>query len=414
MNDVSIPWWLWIVAIDLFLLFMTVTFHYVPDYSWKWTVFNQFNLGLEMRLAAWWSSASLFLLSLLAYELFVNEIRKFRTAWIILAILFLLLSWDEFGSFHEVIGYFQGFQAYLAIGLVSGLFLSFALTHLYLNQQTRKSAALLTVAFLLFASVGFQEFLEHRINWSIWAVGLRAGIEEGTELLAILLGFVAVVNQGHLKQRAQTLSRIIPNPQNMRYISYMMTIGLVAHLVISFLLITFMDNLIGTPLEGRYDAKMWGNPAIWYPVVVSIFLSALAFWIYKQGTLDNKRYGWLLLSLLFLASSLILVYIMPIQRGVPLQRFGIFSNVYVFLAIEVLILMIWNVANFGALPNLMSLSIFVLAILLIVGFILDSRINRYIVVGLATFILVRLSLMPILNDQPFGRSRLPINKSNAI
>ncbi len=94
-----IPWWVWIVAVDLVLVFITIIKHNLPDSLWG--IYHHFDLGREMNMAAWWSGICLVALAFLAYELYSTNKDRTRVAWLILSLILFGLSLDEIGSLHE-------------------------------------------------------------------------------------------------------------------------------------------------------------------------------------------------------------------------------------------------------------------------------------------------------------------------
>src|SRR5690606_5419470 len=58
---------------------------------------------------------------------------------------------------------------------------------LWKRHRPRFDVVLIALAFASFGSVALQEELEHALVWPAWALPLRLGVEEGTELLGMLL-----------------------------------------------------------------------------------------------------------------------------------------------------------------------------------------------------------------------------------
>jgi hypothetical protein len=78
---------------------------------------------------------------------------------------------------------------YYIVELAIILCLLFGLTTLLVQKEYRRQALGLVIGFGVLASVPIQEFLEQHIDWGdsnlLWA--LRMGLEEGTELLGMLI-----------------------------------------------------------------------------------------------------------------------------------------------------------------------------------------------------------------------------------
>jgi hypothetical protein len=159
---------------------------------------SRLNLGAENNLAAWWSGMLLLLLSLHAFDGYAGA-RQARPviahAWAIVAGLLLFLSLDEVGSLHERIGTFGqstgigGWTLILPLGAVLGILLARALITFWSDGPAgRRTAVLLAIGFALLGSVAIQEYLEHKLVWQEGlAKALRVCVEEGTELLGMLL-----------------------------------------------------------------------------------------------------------------------------------------------------------------------------------------------------------------------------------
>ncbi|MCL6285279.1 hypothetical protein M3P21_17255 [Ruegeria sp. 2012CJ41-6] len=179
-------------------------FHSVPK------ILQEFNLGQENNLAAWFSGALLAVIALHAMDghtLFRSVAPRVARAWVLIASVLLFLSADEIGSLHERlsgIGRSMGVGSWgllLPLGAVLAIVLLWAMATLWrAGGAQRKQALILMAGFALLGSVAVQEFLEHALTWdSAHASAARIAIEEGSELLGmlILLG-VAISNSAGL------------------------------------------------------------------------------------------------------------------------------------------------------------------------------------------------------------------------
>lgn len=112
-----------------------------------------------------------------------------RRGWLALGFALLLLSFDEIASLHEYLS--QLGRGYLAVLGVVGLSVaSYGMRRLH--RARAHTLAPLLLAFGLLATVPFHELLQHRLQWDNQVVyGLRAVLEEGTEIVAALI-FVSV------------------------------------------------------------------------------------------------------------------------------------------------------------------------------------------------------------------------------
>lgn len=197
-------WWFGtIVAVCLFLLLMTfITWSdffidAIPfDIQFLW----KFNLGIEGNFAALWSGVLLFLPALHAFDGW-SEHRSSQPAlaraWVSIGLVLMALSFDEIASLHERLPEETGadsWWAFLPIALIFASMLAYGMRILYRFDRYRRTVWFIGLAFALFASVAVQERIEHRVDWPSSLVGLRAVIEEGTELLATLILIKVVMN----------------------------------------------------------------------------------------------------------------------------------------------------------------------------------------------------------------------------
>lgn len=212
-------------------------------------IVNQLNLGLENNAAVWWSSATLLLAALLFFDSAFRHPRH-RTAIVAIAFLLAILSFDEMGSLHERI--FTGsYWSYVPYGLAGGLLFLFAFWRLYRDESTRSISLLLFIGFSCFGSVVAQEFFEHNVDWPQWALGLRVGVEEGSELLGILLCLYAA---SRLLNYDKSSELIIP-PHVKESQPFAFAIG------IAFVVAGTYAAFRSATLEG-YPVR--GNPALWF------------------------------------------------------------------------------------------------------------------------------------------------------
>lgn len=299
----SILWWHWVIGIDLFLLFITTLYPYLPHFHGDRILVYPFNLAHENNIGVWWSGVTLFAAALLAYEICCNSEDHIKKAWLCLAILFLGLSKDEICSIHERI---DGFRNLLPYAICAITILTYSLVILFKHDKTKKTALYILIAFLLFGSVAFQEFLEHLFTWPEWAAGIRVGVEEGTELAGIFLLFLGIsLQRDTLLQN--NLSVIIPNVSRMKYIFIFLSLELVIHSLTTFIFPEFFDIF----QEG------YGNPLTWFPMAVFFILFSASFWRSRNSKVPNPKI-WILLSVLLLLFSAGVIY-NPIKLIIKLR-----------------------------------------------------------------------------------------------
>jgi len=172
---------------------------------------NFFTLTNENNFGAWWSSTMLFMASLLAFEGFLRApggLERARTAypWLAVSAISLVLSIDEGASIHERIGAWTGWgmwEASAPFGLVLSLMIAFAAYGLWRDPGRRASSVWLMISMALFGTVALQEHLEFQAPWWGTFAALRAVLEEGTEIIGMLI-LLRVAMAGSLAQRRES------------------------------------------------------------------------------------------------------------------------------------------------------------------------------------------------------------------
>jgi hypothetical protein len=178
-----------LVAVSAVLVVTTLIFRFrTPYFLWL----APLNLTEENVAAAWFSGMLLLIGSLQAADgYFRLRSAHFRAAlaWWVIAGMLMALSLDEIASLHERIeewqtGPIRSFVPFLFV-LLGGCAWSFL--QLWLTPSERPKVVGLVVGFGLLVSVGGQEILE-RITYLPWYIRpFRFALEEGSELLAMLI-----------------------------------------------------------------------------------------------------------------------------------------------------------------------------------------------------------------------------------
>jgi hypothetical protein len=284
----STPWWVWVISIDIFLIMITVAYPHLPSFYGKYIFLGPFNLATENNIAAWWAGIGFLILSFLAFERFSTRKSGTRIAWLSLSLLLFALFCDEIGSFHERIG---SWSRLLPFGLAAVTLLMYSLVVLFRRAETRKTSIFIFAGFFLFGTVAFQEYLEHLLEWPSWTLGLRTGIEEGTELAGTFLIFWGMLLQRRQKP-SNSLLIAMPNLNRLRNIRTIMFCGLLIHIGASIAFVQYIE----------FDIGRRGNPLVLYPVAVYLLLCAESFRRYLiSGTKVNRMFVYL--SLFFFLSS---------------------------------------------------------------------------------------------------------------
>jgi hypothetical protein len=152
-------------------------------------------LGGENNIGAWWSGMLLALAAFFAFDGFFDKTKRpvEQRGWLALGFALLLLSFDEVASLHEYLTGL-GLKHLAVLGVVGLALASYAMQQLHRARVAWRTLAALLLAFALLASVPLQELIQHKLEWDSPAIyGLRALLEEGTEILAMLI-FVAVTS----------------------------------------------------------------------------------------------------------------------------------------------------------------------------------------------------------------------------
>ena len=187
-----------IASVSVALVLLT---HYITANPQSLPLEWQWNLRWEHNFAAWWSGSLLALTAILTLDNALDAPNaNVRKAWITLGLIILFLALDEIGSLHERMGLIS-----LALGagrwaiaiplalVIAYLCIRSGFTLLFQGGRERIQIIMIGVGFTVLLSVAFQEYLEHAIDWrgSAWKPW-RAAIEEGSELVGIMIVLVAV------------------------------------------------------------------------------------------------------------------------------------------------------------------------------------------------------------------------------
>jgi hypothetical protein len=285
------PWWGWVLLINSVLIAATIVWPHVrtafPGLAILHVPLGELNLSFEMNLAVWWAGICLLVTGLLCYELYSTGAGLY---WLPIAPVFLGLSFDEIGSIHERASWHLTRTQVLALLLAGGLCLVPAIAKLLRAKSTRTSALLLLFGFLLMASAVVHEHIEIQIGVPDWLVGLRAGMEEGSELMGTFLCLLAVVRERGPDTLKGGLLAVIPNPFRMHWIRPLLVAATLGQVVIAFLTVATVD------------ISYRGNPAIYIPSAMFFLLFLASLW--HQSFEGSAREGLrrLLAILLLLAS----------------------------------------------------------------------------------------------------------------
>ncbi|MGK2912105.1 MAG: hypothetical protein ACSLE1_20225 [Sphingobium sp.] len=252
-------------AISLSLLMaVLINYSFVTPETRVRAFFSGFDLGKENNLAAWWSAALLMVCASNFASLLQERRAGLQLPWLVLALMFTLLSLDEIGSLHERETSFSAGPGQMVMVIVAGLLVTagaYSGLRLLICRETRALAILLAIAMMLYASVVLQEFIEHRVSWPAWTGGLRVMIEEGTELTACFLVLVGITKAKAVGDRGRWLD-VLPIIDPTPAVRFCLLGLLALHMTFCLSYITSLD-----------DFRRYGNPAGWFPLVAYLLIA---------------------------------------------------------------------------------------------------------------------------------------------
>jgi hypothetical protein len=271
----SLRWNPVIWSINGFFVLLTVLFWYLFRFHQKphlsgmqqgmMIALAMFSLQFEKNVATYWEGWCLLLVSMLAFERFLQSRKGHeKRAWGGLAILIAALSLDELGSIHERAGYLfaplgfsGGMNDLLPFALPAVLLLVFTLQGMS-RLATHRAFWLTLGAFVIFGSVACQEHLEHTVHWPHWVRGIRVGVEEGSELVGIVLLLSAVLPARAASGRVPSLQHLAPRVQTLFQLRPVVAcLTLLGCVPLGFITVTTLSVT-----ENR------GMPAAWLPFML--------------------------------------------------------------------------------------------------------------------------------------------------
>ncbi len=305
-------WRSWMFAITIIFIPFTAIYPYIHDGFLKWNILAKLNLGAEMNLAAWWSGGLLFLSGCVAYQIATGDI-VCRRAWMIIALIFSLLSFDEMGSIHERVGNLDtGLTIYILMALLGGSSLMLAIWILWRNNRDKHGLAVLLVGVALLASAAPNEYIEHRIDWPYYLIGPRIAFEEGLEIVGGYICFLTMT-----KFRAATGFPGWNTRASLIRTKKVLLAGFAFHIVVAWVAVRYIE--IG----------FRGNPAIWYFMAVFLWLSLLFLINFKAR---SNRFLPGLAGLYFLALSVSSLHFLAPNPGGKLYNLGLIGDPHSILA----------------------------------------------------------------------------------
>lgn len=296
---------------------MVATF-YAPDLGKSSKMLLQLSLSGENTIGAWLSSMLLLLAGLHAMDAFFTQPSHERSgsaiAWLTLGVACICLSADEAGSLHERIAIFgqnRGYEWWVTLvpfAIVLMGMLGVSLWTFIVKRKDLSSGITVLIAFGIFGLVAVQEEFEHKIQWTDSQLGLRAVVEEGSEMIAILmLLFCCMRNSGGYFSRFRREASAFGVLK--QYKSYIVMLALLVAPPLIYFNIVLED-------------QQRGHPADWLAACLFIAASIQALRpAYERSDFSLK---WTTLGLLALSAS---VMSMAIQIDYALDTANMAFNV---------------------------------------------------------------------------------------
>ncbi len=340
----------WVVGLNIIFLFGTWLHHSQLLMTGNRSVqilLAQFNFALENVAAAWYSSMLFFSTGQVALLCFWADMQRsgsrnervLNFGWIVMAGIFIMLSFDEMGSFHEMIGETAVFKStggsegggWYAFYALIALVALFMITFFVMKFKQNKTALLLTiVGVLLFVSNPFQE----KFEISTWRQAADPStwrrpvffllLEEGSEIFAsfcFLYSFLtyavtASSGNGSPATRSINLKAVAG-----RYVIFYL--GALA-CVLGVVMLVIHENAWNFARDDN------GIPNNWPPSATAFFCAVAAGYCYVSFDEPGQKKLYLLLAVTCLAIS---VYFGSNCYG---YTAGIFSTVkYLLLLLSV-------------------------------------------------------------------------------
>ncbi|MDQ3556935.1 MAG: hypothetical protein M3409_09180 [Gemmatimonadota bacterium] len=312
----------------LFLLgtYFDAAYQSSPSRDWRIGYLGgQLNLGGENVVAAWYSSVLLLGVALMAIATFFLDVRGSATprdrrlayGWWVIAALFAALSLDELGSLHERIGLLPGFNAFedhltdwvgvfaLPTAAVALFLALFAWARL---RRSWGAVAFFCGGLLLFLTVPFQEQMEAVLRESAdpglyRRTPFHLVLEEGAEITGSLC-FMAAVAVYALAVARQSEGRKEREVELVWRPSLRQALALCAAMIGILLCVMVVLGVVMPALD---QDERRGNPANWFPVVLSIVVGLTSVFIWSQGVSERagrRRYAFIGLALFSLFFSM--------------------------------------------------------------------------------------------------------------
>ena len=368
-------WWSLLLFTNILFVLLTVVSLHMPNFWQKWRIIDPFTLWGENTIAVWWSGMTLFLAGILFFDRYKTSDQN-KISWLLLSMIMVGLSLDEIGSIHERVAMAVGWIGFAPFAIVLGGCALFSLFNLYNTSSSRKNAISIFIGFSLYASVSLQELVEHAYTWPAWAIGIRSGTEEGTELIATLFMIFGAINNKH-ENKPNSFRSLLPDLATLNSLTTVAILLLVVHIIGTYLFL-----LVDNPYHR-------GNPLVWFPVCLN-FCSFLLCVNYLQN--GNPDINWKLLTVINLVSSIglmtnLFVILLP-QVGKWLTADLILEKYLVFYLIQYIQLGMICTKLMSRKPSLLVLALALVLTSLYSVFWIQSLWLQYCVLGLFAMVVL--------------------------
>lgn len=257
----------------------------------------QTDLSYENVLSAWYSSMLLFLVAIVCIFCFVGDAKRFQTktdtyinfGWIILALVFSVLSLDELGSFHETIGdtslfgifgKSEGWQVFYILIILVGVFM---ILFSWVRLRRIPLATLFMIAgVLLLLSNPMQENFEiesmrNSVNPAQWKRPvIFILLEEGSEIFATICFLVStMIYYSHSAKQIKSQD-VVPANTRPFYISKLKLMRLTILLVIIFGVVM---AIVERDVPGETGNQI-GIPKNWFPSILTFIVFCISLYFF--------------------------------------------------------------------------------------------------------------------------------------
>ncbi len=325
-------WFYGIVAISVLILIVTLFRFEVREATGIVRLLRSLSIVGENNIAAWWSGILLLIGGIHAFDGYVllrqREPRAAR-AWASISIILVILSADEISSIHERVDWILHLGSWLSklpFAIILLAMLAYALISLWSAEEQRSKVWPIFLGFFVLGTVPLQEFIEHNFDWTQETMRLRSVLEEGTELLGmIILLKVSMTNtQGLFGQKGAGASPTFECICLLRF--PVLTVGLPLVVILAYLTANLPD-------------QQRGHPADWFAATVFLFAGLAACRRFFADVENISSLEWCLAGLCFFA-SVSSVAIHP-KYGIDFVFINTNLRMFVLFIVSLLICSIW-------------------------------------------------------------------------